>query len=123
MSRDIKGQYRQGDVLLIQEDILPARFQEEIKGKELPPTDNNKAVAAYGEVTGHAHFIEAPFASKIETPAGNQYYLIKEETQMIHSGLDGSPGDHRAITKIKPKPHRIIIQEEFNEFDMRQVQD
>jgi hypothetical protein len=53
--KKIKGQYRQGDVLLEEVAKLPA------SAKRVKPK-NGKIVLAEGEVTGHAHTIDADTA-------------------------------------------------------------
>lgn len=104
--KKIKGQYRQGDVL-VQECEPPT-------GADRIPSIDGKVVLANGEVTGHAHTISAEKADWWKTDRG--------------IGITAKPGavvrhqEHGPIT-LSPKPHRIIRQREYTPGEIRRVAD
>ena len=61
-------QYRQGDVLLIEVESIPADAVIDL-------LQDNKAMLAYGEVTGHAHVIKAPSKTMnyVSDPQGRRF--------------------------------------------------
>lgn len=59
-------QYRQGDVLLRRVEALPAN----VRPKQ---SDEERIVLAYGEVTGHAHAIDAT----LEPDGSSKFYFLR----------------------------------------------
>lgn len=53
--------WRQGDVLIVPVDELPAELIE-------VPREDGRVVLAHGEATGHAHAIREPAARLYDTP-------------------------------------------------------
>lgn len=69
--------YRQGDVLLVRVDAIPA-------GTPVP-RDRGRLVLAYGEVTGHAHVIDAPPESAVLTAAEERRFLrLVADVPLVH---------------------------------------
>jgi len=69
-----RAQYRQGDVLLIPVDDVPAGSVEET-------TTETRVVLAFGEVTGHAHAIDTLMAKTFHN--GEQRYLVASEGAVL----------------------------------------
>ena len=91
---------RQGDVLLVPVDALP-------EGATEAPRDKGRLVLAYGEVTGHAHVIDAPEATAtMFTAADNVRFLrILAVSQLVHE-------EHGAIA-VEPGIYRLPPQVEW----------
>ena len=110
MKENIEGQYRQGDVLIME-------------GKESPDTgefiarDNGRVVLAYGEVTGHAHAIVSDGAKhyRSKTSVLKTYLSLVEPVMLRHE-------EHREIP-IKEKFKEVRIQRQWSTERIKQVQD
>jgi len=89
--------YRQGDILLVAADELPAGAEE------LAPTD--RIVLAYGEVTGHAHTVASMQA--LMYAQGDVRYLKVSEC-----GADLVHEEHSTI-HLLPGVYRIVHQREY----------
>jgi len=96
--------YRQGDVLLVKVDELPA---------EVKPVkrDAGRIVLAYGEQTGHAHAIKAPQVKMLMTLAGERFLssatgfnLNHEE----HATVKLPAGTFKVIRQVEYTPERIV---------------
>jgi hypothetical protein len=86
---------RQGDVLLIEVDALPPRTRK-------VPRDGGRLILAYGEVTGHAHVVDAPEAeATLLTTTENERFqrltawgrLVHEE----HAPIGLAPGIYKQV--------------------------
>lgn len=100
-------QYRQGDVLLVKVDM------DAIPNGAVQQDADGRIVLAYGEVTGHAHAIDASFAALyqyksdrlLEAKPGAR--LVHEE----HSAIDLAPGYYKVIQQreYEPGSYRTVI--------------
>lgn len=102
------GQIRQGDVLLIPVEGLP------------PPPEarpSNEAVLAVGEMTGHAHRLQAP--EVYAWCVGDQRYVRveKEVGTLQHEEHDPVP----AAVVVPGVTYRVVTQQEWNLQEERQV--
>ena len=61
--------FRQGDVLLTAVPAIPAEARAHVR-----PTDRGRVVLAYGEVTGHAHALDAAHATAYG-PSDDAFWL------------------------------------------------
>lgn len=98
--------YRQGDVLIMKVDNLP-------KGAEVKDT-GNRVVLAWGEVTGHAHAIDARFA-KMYTAEGQNFIRVEPGAELVHE-------EHSTIA-LTPGVYRVIQQREYIPGSFREVAD
>jgi hypothetical protein len=103
----IKGQYRQGDVLI---EEVPMR---EIQGTKQP--DGQRIVLAQGEVTGHDHAIEADTADwwKDET---QQFTVPRKPVAVQHQ-------EHAPIPLKQEQAYRVKGQREYSPEAIRPVKD
>lgn len=103
----VTRQYRQGDVLLRRINALP-------NDAELQNTDQGRVVLAYGEVTGHAHAIDASVAS-----------LYRSGQKDILKVLPGAVLRHEEHTELPLDPgyYEVIRQREYEHQGWRQVAD
>lgn len=102
--------YRQGDVLLHRVDTLP-----EGATKVLAQT---RIVLAYGEVTGHAHVIDAEQAEEYQTPSkhGVQRHLrVKHLAQVNH--------EEHASVPLPAGIYEIVQQCEYTPTEIKHVID
>jgi hypothetical protein len=102
-------QYRQGDVLLVrvaERDLAEARRIERIEGR---------IILAYGEVTGHAHAIDAALAELFEERDGTLYLKLDGPAALTHE-------EHGAI-ELDPGIYRVVRQREYSPEAIRQVAD
>ncbi len=100
-------QYRQGDVLLRRIDNIPA-------GSAQQPADAGRVVLAYGEVTGHAHAIEASLAHIYKS--GDKEYLRAMPGAVLRHE------EHAAIA-VEPGCYEILHQREYEPQSWRRVAD
>lgn len=99
--------YRQGDILLIKQDHLPA----DAEPQESKP---HRIVLAYGEATGHAHAIGTEFA-KSYVVAGETFVDAKAGAVLVHE-------EHGQI-RLEPGVYRVVRQREYAERKVRFVHD
>lgn len=103
--------YRQGDVLLRQVAQLPT--------EAVPVANDSRVVLAHGEVTGHAHFVDA---------AGAREFRLAEAAGMVRRFLKVAGGatvvheEHGAIP-LPPGIYEILQQREYSPEEIRSVQD
>lgn len=96
--------YRQGDVLLIKEDLprswLPMRLSKVAR-------DAGRLVLAYGEVTGHAHVIDAPEgeATLLSDQENQRFLNLVKDVDLVHE-------EHDTI-KVPKGTYRVVQQEQF----------
>src|SRR5437868_3733034 len=79
----MRRQYRQGDVLLC--------GVEEIPLKATPmPSDGNRVIVAFGELTGHAHAFAAKEVRLFrDEPSGRSFLAIAEDgAALVHEEHD-----------------------------------
>lgn len=102
---------RQGDVLLVSVDALPAG------AKDVTPEDD--VILAYGEVTGHAHrIVQTAAAPKVRMwSAGAERFL-----QIIEADAAVTHEEHAAVTFERPLYRQIHQVEERGE-EVRRVAD
>jgi len=100
-------QYRQGDVFLVKVDQLPAEAVEQ-------PADGQRVVLAYGEVTGHAHAINAAYA-KLYEHRQETILEVFEPTKLEHE-------EHSSIA-LEPGFYKVVRQQEYSPGAVRRVQD
>lgn len=99
-NKAIKGQYRQGDVLIEEIAIDSINLPEAVEEKR---DQLGRIVLAYGESTGHAHTVHDGRV-KIFNLNGARYLYAPEKADFIlrHEVDGGMPtGDHNWIT-VKP---------------------
>ena len=107
----IKGQFRQGDVLL-QEVNEPVQELERREAAE------RGLQIAEGETTGHAHLIDPAtayeFKGKSSRPdLGTRFVRTEMETALRHEGIN-EPGDHEPIALKSKTTYRVRKQVELN---------
>jgi hypothetical protein len=92
--------YRQGDVLIIPVESIP---------EKLDPIDREegRVVLAHGEVTGHAHAIEAEGAALFRDPKLMAMFLI------VTSGPVALRHDEHDTIVIPPGRFRVVRQREY----------
>lgn len=103
-------QVRQGDVLLVPVNVIPASAQ-------MDATTDGRTILAYGEVTGHAHVIEAePKALRYRvTPEGKRFVELLKKVVLRHE-------EHSAIQLVEGKMQQGFQVEDFGE-EIRRVAD
>ena len=99
---------RQGDVLVQAIPVLPS-------GLARKPVDGGRLVLAYGEVTGHAHAIDATLGELFEDRDGMLYLRLDAPAELCHE-------EHAAIT-LAPGTYRISHQREYAPEAIRRVAD
>jgi hypothetical protein len=101
-------QYRQGDVYLVK---LTDKEMLELSGKtleEIKPEDG-KCVLAYGEVTGHSHYVPSSDAVMFEYNE-ETYLKVTTPTQLRHQEHDPIAldiGIYKRIQQVEYTPERI----------------
>ena len=88
---------RQGDVLLVPVDAVPASAKPVAR-------DRGRVVLAYGEATGHAHAIVSSAATQLQDDI--QRYL------RLTAGATLQHEEHGPIA-IAPGTYRVVIQREY----------
>lgn len=103
---------RQGDVLLIAADAIPA---DQLAHQR--PNDQGRVVLAYGEVTGHAHALDAKLATAYG-PSDDAFWLT------VEPGATVSHEEHAPIVIPESvKVLRVIRQREYSAAGERRVAD
>ena len=92
-----KVMFRQGDVLVMSAEELPGNAEE--------VAWEGRVVLAYGELTGHAHAIDAAHA-KMYAQGDARYIVVGDE------GAELKHEEHSAII-LKSGVYRIIQQREY----------
>lgn len=101
--------YRQGDVLL----IARSRKPRAVLTPKVP--DHGRVVLAYGEVTGHAHALDAALAELFEDRAGQLYLKAAAGAALTHE-------EHGTIP-LGPGWYTLRRQREYQPDQIRQVAD
>jgi len=107
--------YRQGDVLVVQIDSIPADAAAE--------KIEDRIVLAYGEVTGHAHAIskEEAVSYKVDSPIpifdwrAERFLLVAVKAQLKH--------EEHATIDIPAGNYAVIQQREYSPEEIRNVAD
>ncbi len=107
----IKGQFRQGDVLL-------QEVNESVKELEKKEPAARGLTVAEGEMTGHAHLIDPATAYEFKGESsrrelGTRFIRTETETALRHEGIN-EPGDHESIALLPNKVYRVRKQVELN---------
>ena len=104
----IKGQVRQGDVLINPVNGIPSNAKR-VESKDA-------IILAYGEVTGHKHQIaDIETVSLYETPEGRRFLVVNgEAAELVHE-------EHGTVAITRPS--EPVIQEEYDFGASRQVAD
>jgi len=100
-------QYRQGDVLLRRVEALPPDVKKR-------PVDAGRVVLAYGEVTGHAHAIDASFAT--------MYGIEDKDWLVARPGATLCHEEHSALV-LDAGVYEVIRQREYQNQGWRRVSD
>lgn len=103
--------YRQGDVLIVAVESVPADLVE-------VPRTKRGVVLAEGEVTGHAHRIPSRHASLYRSETDARYLRVMgpAPVQLQHE-------EHSPVT-LPPGSYRVTIHREYQPGELpRQVQD
>ena len=101
--------YRQGDVLLVPADKLPADA-EEVK------RDAGRVVLAYGEVTGHAHALHGSGVYLYASKKTKARHLRVVETDLLRH-------EEHTHVNVPPGIYRVIVQSEYRERELVRVAD
>src|ERR1051326_4505297 len=99
--------YRQGDVLILATETIPADAKPVAR-------DNGRVILAYGEVTGHAHAIVEPTVTKLA--AGIAEYLDAPFGATIQHE------EHDTIS-LPAGNYEIVHQREYAPGEIRRVVD
>ncbi len=102
--------YRQGDVLLVAINSIPANARTEVA------RDNGRIVLAYGEVTGHAHAIHDTEAVLLAAPDTEDRFL----RIMDASGVELTHEEHATIA-LPPGDYLVRRQREYTSADMAPI--
>ncbi len=100
---DDTRQYRQGDVLLVPCDGVPAGAREQV-------ADEGRVVLAYGEVSGHAHALDADRVRYFREDGTGQAFLHVPGTAPVdlkheeHAPLPVAPGTYRVVRQREFMP-------------------
>jgi len=112
--------YRQGDVSLHKIKSLP---------KDLKPAKDN--VLAYGEITGHRHFLNTSEQVVFADRNGDKFVELKQDVELVHSGPDLIPvydvetatrNDKHLTFAVEKGIYKIEYEQEFSPFDETVVQ-
>ncbi len=88
-------QYRQGDVLLIEQSIPGGAQRQKL---------TERIVLALGEATGHAHAISSQFAMAYQQ-AEDMYILTTEGATLVH--------EEHAPIKVTPGTYKVVRQRQY----------
>lgn len=119
----MKEQVRQGDVLLVEVDSIPASATEDASDEQ------GRAVLAYGEVSGHAHLVEAPSQGLryTRTREGERFLSLLGQTLIKHGtltkeGIQDGTADHSALLLREGKLQQAFQVEDYGA-EIRNVAD
>lgn len=118
--KKIKGQMRQGDVLLHPCEMPGGAKRVEIGSaayQQAFPNGMKQLILAYGEATGHHHSLMLEEIKDVELyeKDGTLYLRVLEETPLKHQ-------EHAEIA-VKPRTYRIHLQVERWMDEIRRVSD
>ena len=109
MIKTIKGQYRQGDVLV--QNHRPAAAP--VAGKA---DDGNAHILAHGETTGHHHLLRGPQVVYFRDAIGGGCAIIGD------AGANLTHQEHGPIP-VEPSKKEVIRQREYSPEAIRNVAD
>jgi hypothetical protein len=95
---------RQGDVLLVPVDSVPDAVVPVAR-------ENGRLVLAEGEMTGHAHVIEAEQVELVTAEQANQLYLLVhgcDPVELLH--------EEHSTLPVEAGMYRVVQQRELGEF-------
>ena len=109
----MQGLIRQGDVLLIPTDRIPANTTP-------VPRDAGRVILAYGEATGHAHAIDHDDAQLVTTEQAGELRMwlqvtAAEPVALVH--------DEHDTLMVPPGLYERRIQREYTPEGLRNVSD
>lgn len=104
MSDATTGLYRQGDVLLRRVERIPEKVT-------VVPRENGRIVLAHGEVTGHAHAIDAPPEEATLLTAADQrrFLWLMRDVDLRH--------EEHAFVSLPAGMYQVIRQREWTDAD------
>lgn len=105
----MKDIYRQGDVLLVREEVDISKMSP-IK------RDKGRIVLAYGEVTGHAHAVLERDAVLFDNGNGTRILSVTSEAHLVHE-------EHGTVTLPPNSTFRVVQQVEYTPEAIRNVAD
>lgn len=120
--------YRQGDVLLVAVDKIPAKAQK------LERKPGERLVLAYGERTGHAHAIRSDNVTAFRAESAEDkalaglptmdYILVggSSPVALRHEYEDGRPAEHTPVT-LPPGAYEVSAQVEYSPKELVRVSD
>jgi len=94
---------RQGDVLLVAVETIPADALEQ------PRDDSGRIVLAYGEVTGHAHALHESGVTLLRAANQEVFLRVMMPSNLVHE-------EHERIA-ISPGLYRVVRQREWSDDD------
>lgn len=105
--------YRQGDILIVATTHIPTNLNPVSR-------ENGRVVLAHGEVTGHAHCIDADdtavmFLETDVAEMADRFLRVEQEVQIVHD-------EHDTIT-LPPGDYVVRRQREYTPEAPRQVAD
>lgn len=102
---------RQGDVLLIPVDAVPAETKPVAR-------EQGRLILAHGEVTGHAHAIVEKEAELVTAAQAAELYLLVHGSDPVHLRHE----EHDTL-QVPPGDYRVRRQREYSPEEIRQVAD
>ena len=101
---------RQGDVMLVRIERIP-------DGATEVKRDNGRLVLAYGEVTGHAHVLDAPAEDAIMLTVAESATFVRltKKAQLVH--------EEHATIDVPAGDYRVVRQREYSPAEIRRVLD
>lgn len=100
--------YRQGDVLIVGIESLPADAFPVVTG-------DDRVVVAYGEATGHAHVLAADDVELFQHRRDQFVRVGSGGAELVHD-------EHETIT-LPEGDYRIVLQREYTPEEIRPVAD
>jgi len=101
--------FRQGDVLIVKIEELPANLKP-VKPTKVRP---NQHVLAWGESTGNAHALDVKESNLLETPEGVRYLQVLERAYLKHEEhhtIDIPKGNYRIVQQVEyQKEFRPVV--------------
>lgn len=100
--------YRQGDVLITRvNDAIPSDAKRK-------PRDKGRVVLAYGEVTGHAHALDAP---------GAELFVVNDLTLLSLQDKAELRHEEHGSVHLPAGNYQVVIQREYTPQGLRNVAD
>jgi hypothetical protein len=102
---------RQGDVLLVPVDSVPEAVVPVAR-------ENGRLVLAEGEMTGHAHVIEAEQVELVTAEQANQLYLLvhgSDSVELLH--------EEHSTLPVEAGMYRVVQQRELGQFSPIRIAD